>query len=83
MCSSDLNYDWMIPYAMLAMTKLPQEQGAWAAQVAQAILQGEKPGDIPVVVNRRWNIYVNGSLIEKTSYTVPSSILTKAVYRDN
>ncbi len=77
------NYDWMIPYAMLAMTKSPQEQGVWAAQVAQAILQGEKPGDIPVVVNRRWNIYVNGSLIEKTSYTVPSSILTKAVYRDN
>ncbi len=77
------NYDWMIPYSMLAMTKLPQEQGDWAAQVAQAILQGEKPGDIPIVVNRRWNIYVNRSLMEKTSYILPSSILTKAVYRDN
>jgi len=77
------HYEWMIPYTMLAMTKSPQEQGDWTAQVAQAILQGEKPGDIPVVVNRRWNIYVNRSLMEKTSYTLPSSISTKAVYRNN
>lgn len=76
------NYDWMVPYAMLAMTKLPQEQGEWAAKVTQAILQGEKPGGIPVVVNRRWNIYVNGSLLGKSPYKLPSSIASKAVHID-
>lgn len=76
------NYDWMMPYTMVAMTKIPQEQGEWAGKVASAILQGEKPIDIPIVVNRRWNIYVNGELLDKTSYKIPSSISNKAVYRD-
>jgi len=76
------NYDWMMPYTMVAMTKIPQEQGEWAGQVASAILQGEKPIDIPIVVNRRWNIYVNSDLLGKTSYKLPSSISSKAVYRD-
>lgn len=77
------NYDWMIPYSMLAMTKLPQEQGEWAAQVALAILSGEKPGDIPIVVNRRWNIYVNAGLLAESAYKLPASISTKVVYRDH
>ncbi len=75
------NYDWMIPYAMLAITKLPQEQGEWAAKVAQAILSGEDPGEIPIVVNRRWNIYVNDPLIDASTYTLPSTIASKAVHR--
>ena len=75
------NYDWMIPYAMLAITKLPQEQGQWAAKVAQAILNGENPGEIPIVVNREWNIYINEPLIDESTYTLPSTIASKAVRR--
>jgi len=75
------NYDWMIPYAMLAMTKLPQEQGEWAAKVAQAVLSGENPGEIPIVINRRWNIYINEPLIDESTYTLPSTIASKAVRR--
>ena len=77
------NYEWMIPYAMLAVTKLPQEQGEWAAQVAQAVLQGESPGDIPVVVNRRWKFYVNERLLARTAYSLPVSVSSDAVFRDD
>lgn len=73
------NYDWMIPYTMIALTKLPYEQGNWAAQVALAILDGEKPADIPVVVNRRWDIYTNPTLLGKTTYKLPAYLQQKAI----
>jgi len=76
------NYEWMIPYSMLAMTKIPQEQGEWAAKIAIAILQGEKAGNLPIVVNRRWNIFINDTLVKNSTYTLPPSIMTKAVRRE-
>ena len=30
------NHGWMMPYAMLGMTKIPEEQGVWSAQAALA-----------------------------------------------
>jgi len=73
------NYDWMMPYAMFAMTKLPEEQGEWAAKVALSILAGEQPADIPIIVNRRWNILVNSKLLEKTDVSLPAHLSHKAV----
>ena len=77
------NYEWMMPYTMMAMTKLPDEQGAWAAQVALAILDGENPQDIPVVVNRRWKIFINPGLLNKSAYELPAYVLQKAVVRED
>ncbi len=73
------NYDWMMPYSMFAMTKLPEEQGEWAAQVALTILDGKQPSNIPIVVNRRWNIFVNPALLEKSGIKLPSHIMHKAI----
>lgn len=77
------NYDWMTPYTMLAMTKLPEEQGEWAAQVALAILGGESPHAIPVVANRRWKIYMNPLLLKGSPYIIPGYIQHKAIRVDN
>jgi len=76
------NYDWMIPYSMIAMTKLPEEQGKWAAQVALAILAGEAPKSIPIVANRRWNIYVNPKLMDSSTYKLPAFLKQKAVPKE-
>ena len=73
------NYDWMMPYAMFAMTKIPEEHGEWAGELALAILDGQEPGDIPIVVNRRWNIFVNMALLEKANIQLGSHLLNKAV----
>ena len=73
------NYDWMTRYAMLSMTKIAEEQGEWAASVALSILGGRNPGDIPIIANRRSNIYVNMQLITKVGVDMPSAILHKAV----
>ncbi len=73
------NYDWMSKYAMLAMTKLAEEQGEWAAQVALTILEGEQPSNIPIVTNRRWNIFVNPTLLDKSAIKLPPHIMQKAI----
>ncbi len=73
------NYDWMMPYTMFAMTKLPEEQGEWAAAVALDILDGATPNSIPIVANRRWNIFVNTKLLDKANITLPPHLIHKAI----
>jgi len=73
------NYEWMVPYAMLAMTKVSEEQGEWAAKAALAILGGDSPERIPIVVNRRKNIYSNSALLEKANIKLSEPLLHKSI----
>jgi ABC-type uncharacterized transport system substrate-binding protein len=56
---SGVMYDFMMPYAMLGMTKIPEEQGIWAAKAALAILKGASPGSIPVTENKGAALMIN------------------------
>lgn len=71
--------DWMAPYAMLTMAKIADEQGEWSGKVAVLILNGTPPSKIPVVANRRWNMFVNTRLLDKAGIHVSTEILQKAV----
>jgi len=73
------NYDWMNRYAVLTVSKLAEEQGEWAAEVALAVLDGEKISDIPIVVNRRSKVFVNLTLMKKTGFRLSQKIMTKAI----
>lgn len=73
------HHEFMKNLNMLSMTKIPQEQGEWAAKVAVEILNGAKPSDIPVIANRRWNIYANETLLKKAGIRLPTNLLRKAV----
>lgn len=66
------NYDWMMPYAMLAKTKLPEEQGRWAGQVAADILAGGPPSEIPVIPNRQWQLHINPTLLKHAGIKLPA-----------
>jgi ABC-type uncharacterized transport system substrate-binding protein len=72
------NHEWMMPYAMLGLTKVPEEQGEWAAQTALHILAGADPPSIPIVPNRKWDIWVNTALLETSGIRVPKPLLQKA-----
>jgi ABC-type uncharacterized transport system substrate-binding protein len=72
------NHEWMMPYAMLGLTKVPEEQGEWAAQTALSILEGVDPFSIPIVPNRKWDIWVNVSLLETAGLHLPKTLLQKA-----
>ncbi len=73
------HHEFMVNLNMFSMTKIPREQGEWAAKVAIKILEGSKPSEIPIVANRRWNIYANTGLLKKAGIQLPPNILRKAV----
>ncbi len=72
------NQQWMMPYVILGLTKIPEEQGKWAAQVALAILEGMNPSDIPIVANRKWELWINETLLNNTDIKMPRTLLKKA-----
>ena len=63
----------MSKHAIMSMVNVPAEQGAWSAQVAKLILQGEKAGDIPIVSNRRWRMFINPTLASKVGIRLRES----------
>ena len=71
------SHEWMMPVTMLGMTKVPEEQGEWAAQVALQILDGAKPDSIPVIANRKWDLYLNPALIDAAGLELPEQLLSK------
>ena len=70
---------WMAPYSMLTMSKVAKEQGEWAGKVAAMIIAGAKPHEIPIVANRKWDMYINIPLIKKTDFNLSPYILEKAI----
>jgi ABC-type uncharacterized transport system substrate-binding protein len=71
------SHEWMMPVTMLGMTKVPEEQGEWAGQVALQILDGVTPDGIPVIANRKWDLFLNASLIEAAGMVLPAQLVSK------
>ena len=63
---------------MFGMTKVPEEHGEWAASTALAILAGTRPGDIPIVANRKWDIWINQAWLDVAGIQLPRPLLAKA-----
>ena len=72
------NHGWMMPYAMFGMTKVPEEQGEWSAKAALAILAGTSPADIPIVANRKWDVWINEVLLHDANVHVPPELRHRA-----
>ncbi len=64
--------------SLMGYTKLPTEQGQWAAEAAIKILSGTSPQDIPVATNKKGQIYLNIPLAEKLNIHFPLSMIKKA-----
>ncbi len=76
------NHGWMMPYTMFGMTKVPEEHGHWAGQIALEIINGTRPVDIPIIPNRKFDITINKQLLADAGIPVPEFIRLKArVYR--
>jgi ABC-type uncharacterized transport system substrate-binding protein len=71
-------HNWMMPYSMLGFTKIPEEHGVWAAKAALAILDGISPANIPIVSNRKWEIWVNHTILNVSGLTLPEPLVRKA-----
>jgi ABC-type uncharacterized transport system substrate-binding protein len=51
--------DFMMEYCLFGLTKVPREQGDWAAGAVMSILSGTSPEDIPVTSNKLTVPYFN------------------------
>jgi len=71
------SHEWMMPVTMLGMTKVPEEQGEWAGKVALQILDGALPNTIPIIANRKWDLYLNPALVESAGLKLPAQLLGK------
>ncbi len=72
------NHGWMMPYTMVGVTKVPEEQGQWAAKTALRILSGMPADRIPIVANNRRDIWVNFDLIGAAGVDLPKDLVRKA-----
>ena len=72
------NHGWMMPYTMLGFTKVPEEQGEWAAQAAMSILDGVEIAKIAIVPNRKWDIWTNSSLMQAGNIMLPEGLILKS-----
>ena len=71
--------DFMAPYAFLGYTRVPQEQGRWAAETALKILGGTSPKSIPITHNVEGNLIINMKIAKAAGINVPGSFIKKAV----
>lgn len=72
------NHAWMMNVTSLGFTKIPQEHGEWAAEAGLAILNGTRPSEIPIVTNRKWELWMNNKLVDALNVTLPTSFSRKA-----
>jgi len=72
------NHKWMMPYTTFGFTKLPKEQGQWAANVAIRILNGSAPSDVPLASNRKWDLWLNEAILSKLQIRPSRKLLKKA-----
>ncbi len=73
---------YMKPYAVFSMVNTPVEHGEWSGKVAKLLIQGHVPSSIPIITNRRWEVFVNPTLAGKAGITLPTNLLEKAIRID-
>jgi ABC-type uncharacterized transport system substrate-binding protein len=71
-------YDFMMPYSMIGMTKIAEEQGIWAGKTTLSILKGSAPSSIPVAANKQAKLYANVKLASKAGIVFKPELIRNA-----
>lgn len=75
------NWDaWMAPFCLVTFANNPHEQGEWAARTALRILNGEKPGNIPIAFNQKAKIVLNMPLAKKMDILFPMELIEQSTF---
>lgn len=69
-------YDaFMQNIVLVTLSTIPEEQGEWAAEKALEILDGKSPGDIPLVTNKKANMFLNMRLARILGIKFPMEMI--------
>lgn len=71
-------YDFVNGLALISYNKLAGEQGDWAAKAAVRILQGAKPGSIPIASNQGGELVINARIAKNAGVTPSFETLQNA-----
>lgn len=67
---------WMISYAILERTKVPEAHEKWAAKTALCFLDGIPSASLPIVPpSRKWDIWLNPLLLDAVESQLSKRIL--------
>lgn len=67
---------WDMPYSLIGIVNIPEEQGAWAARAALKILEGVPPSQIPLTRNKQGKLFFNLRIGKKLGITTPPPFAT-------
>ena len=70
--------DWMMPFTMLSIAKVPEEQGIWAVKTALKILGGTPPSSIPMARNEKGDLLLNFKLATKAGIVFKPALVRNA-----
>jgi ABC-type uncharacterized transport system substrate-binding protein len=60
------------------MTKIGEEQGAWAGKTALAILKGKAPSSIPVAANKEAKLFLNVKIASRAGIVFKPELVAAA-----
>lgn len=72
------SHDFIAPFVLIDYAKLAEEQGELAAGIAMNILEGKSPKDLPIVSNKKGQLYVNMAIAKKLGVQFPLEMLKAA-----
>ncbi len=70
--------DFMTPYVIFALERIPEEQASYAANTALRILDGTPASQIPMEKNILFRLTLNLPMAEASNITIPCTILKQA-----
>lgn len=75
---SGSTYDFTMPYTMLGMTKIAEEQGIWAGKAALQIVKGTPPSSIAPVQNKDYKLFLNVKLASRAGVVFKPELVKNA-----
>jgi ABC-type uncharacterized transport system substrate-binding protein len=75
---SGSTHDFIAPFVLIDYAKLAEEQGELAAGMAMQILEGKPVKDLPVITNKKGQMYVNLAIAKKLGVQFPLETLKAA-----
>lgn len=74
---------WISPYVLMTFSKVPNEQGEWAAITALQILKGTLPSTIPIAKNSKTTIRLNHDLQDEMGIVFPEELFSLCIYNNS
>lgn len=71
-------HQWLAPYSLITIAKIPEEQGWWAAEQLIKIFNGTLPSDIPEARNKQGKLLANLGIANLLGITLSTEILQTA-----